>query len=192
HRDAESTATYLRLAVDDLRAVGLPVPKGQQEVSLLDGHWRDSVPRVRTPVVRPRSQERPPSRFRAAIDRYLANRRSLGGKYEDAHKILMKWDASLSEQHAKKMDQQTFECWARGLAHLAPTLQRARLCAVRNFLVWYRRDRPQGFVPDLASFPKPSPRRPPRLVSREEMARLLATALQLQRSNPNSLRAETI
>ena len=48
HRDPESASVYLRLAVDDLREVGLPVPRGGAIVSLDPTGWRASLPRVRS------------------------------------------------------------------------------------------------------------------------------------------------
>jgi hypothetical protein len=50
HRDAESTAVYLRLAIEDLRAVGLPVPETAQAAALLPAGWRNDMPRVRLHV----------------------------------------------------------------------------------------------------------------------------------------------
>ena len=47
-------------------------------------------------------------------------------------------------------------------------------------------------MPDSASFPKPLPPRPPRLVSTREMARVLAAATQLQNRKSNPIRSQTI
>jgi integrase len=73
-----------------------------------------------------------------------------------------------------------------------PTVQRKRLCIVRNFLLYDARAHPGRFVPDLESFPKTLPPKPPRWVSPSEMARVLATAARLRRSHHNPLRAQTV
>src|SRR5262249_46951901 len=54
HRDGESTAIYFRLAIDDLRDVGLPVPKGGSATVLERRHWKQRlVPARDKPRARP-------------------------------------------------------------------------------------------------------------------------------------------
>src|SRR5947208_4580303 len=54
HRDGESTAVYLRLAIDDLREVGLPVPMGRNAAVLERRHWKQRLVPVRhSPRARP-------------------------------------------------------------------------------------------------------------------------------------------
>ena len=48
----------------------------------------------------------------------------------------------------------------------------APLRVVRNFLLFHARRAPDTYIPDLKTFPGPSPRRSPRLVSVTEMAQL--------------------
>jgi integrase len=62
---------------------------------------------------------------------------------------------------------------------------------VRNFLLFHSRNHTVEFIPDMATFPRPSPPSCPRLVSEAEMARVLATAAHLPASSRNPLRAET-
>ena len=45
HRDPESTAVYLRLATEDLRNVGLPVPMGGRRSALVED-WKAKLPRA--------------------------------------------------------------------------------------------------------------------------------------------------
>lgn len=53
HRDAESTAVYLRLAVDDLRQVGLPVPEAASvSVPHCNGWKMKLVPARKSPKMR--------------------------------------------------------------------------------------------------------------------------------------------
>jgi integrase len=85
-----------------------------------------------------------------------------------------------------------FYAWAKGLAHLTPTVHRNHLRIVRNFLLFHSRNHPVAFIPDVATFPRPSPACRPRLISEAEMARVLATAAPLPMSSRNPLRAETV
>ena len=77
-------------------------------------------------------------------------------------------------------------------SQLHPTVRRNRLRIVRNFLLFHARQHPRTFIPDLATFPPPSPHRPPRLVSPLEMARVLSAADQLPISHQNPLRPQTV
>jgi integrase len=104
---------------------------------------------------------------------------------------LRAWDAFLQQQQDGAFNGKSFRLWAKTLFRLNPTVQRRRLSCVRNFLVYHSREHPRCFVPDVADFPRPLPPRPPCLVSTAEMARLLATAAQLEQSNDNPLRAQT-
>ena len=125
---------------------------------------------------------------------YLAIKRALGRKYVGEARTLLGWDAFLCRrQHqSRSIGRESFLCWATDLAHLAPIVQRRQMQIVRSFLLFHARDHNGVFIPDLATFPKPSAPRPPRLVSEEEMARVLATAAQLAPSPDNPLRPETL
>jgi integrase/recombinase XerD len=193
HRDVRSTALYLRLNLDDLRSVALPVPKSAPAVRLLGRDWRVRFPRVRLQTgARPPSPPRLRSAFGPAIKQYLDLRRSFGLKWVMEEHTLRAWDAFLHRQQAKALNREWFCLWAKSLLHLKPTVQRQRLCCVRRLLVYCARQHPRCFIPDVADFPKALPPGPPRLVSTAEMACLLATAAQLERSNDNPLRAQTI
>jgi integrase len=48
------------------------------------------------------------------------------------------------------------------------------------------------FIPDVLTFPKPTPPQPPRLVSEAEMSLIIRYAGQLAPAHNNPLRAETI
>jgi integrase/recombinase XerD len=193
HRDLRSTAQYLRLNLDDLRAVGLPIPEPAQPVPLLTGNWQAGFPRVCVQSgPRPPSDRRFRSRFGRAIEQYLATRRTLGRKNATAEYTLLEWDAFLHQQKAKTIDRALFDLWARNARHFSPTSQLQRLYSIRRFLAYYAREHSRCFVPDSAFFPKPAPPRLPRLVSSAEMARVLAAATQLLNRKSNSIRSQTI
>ncbi len=193
HRDCRSTAQYLRLDLDDLRTVGLPVPESAAPVPLLTGDWQAGFPRVCIQTgPRPRADKRFKSAFGQAIERFISTRRTLGRKFVTEEDDLRAWDVFLHRKKAIAMDRTVFDQWAKTLGHLNPTTQAKQLYAVHGFLAYYAREHPKCFVPDPAVFPKRSPQRLPRLVSAAEMSRLLAAATQLGNRRSHPVRSQTI
>jgi site-specific recombinase XerD len=195
HRDPESTAVYLRLAVEDLREVGLPVPENGEAAALHPDGWKGDLPKIRTahPVERP-----PVAGFRSPLAdllrTYLAVRRALGRRYSGEEVILRGWDDFLHLHGAnlQTIGSDMFHRWAGTMPHLTPTVLRNRLRIVRNFLIYCARTHPDLHVPDVATFPNPHPARPPRLVSGADMSRVLATVEQLLPSHQNPVRGPTV
>jgi len=193
HRDVNSTSQYLRLSIDDLRAVGLPAPKPGRAVRLLKGGWEAGFPRVRVQAGhRVASQPGFRSSFGIAIKQYLDTRRTLGRKCVMEENVLRSWDSFLHRREVKTIDSESFCLWAKDSSPMKSTTQYKRMSCVRSFLAYYARKYPRCFVPDTDLFPKTSPPRPPRLVSTSEMARMLATVAQLGDGYANPLRPQTI
>ena len=136
HRDAESTGVYLRLAVEDLRATGLPVPGTAKAAALLPPGWHKDMPRVRLHVDHPSAPFQ--SRWVASLRQYLANKQALGRRYDNEARVLRNWDAFVFQfhRHSTSPDRPMFYGWAKSLAHLTPTVRRNRLRIVRNFLLF--------------------------------------------------------
>ncbi len=176
HCDPESTAVYLRLAVDDLREVGLPVPKGASTGDLPDPDWKRRLPRVRSGIG---PYPPPPTRFRSGLgdsmQRYIATKQALGRQFVNEARVLLDWDSFLYERQgrSKAVGRDSFNDWAHRLGRLSSSVRRHHSRIVGNFLLFHSRHSPAGFVPDLTAFPHSSPPRPPRLVSALEMARAL-------------------
>ena len=195
HRDCESTSVYLRLAVGDLRKVGLPVPAKAKPVILNLRKWKQKLPTVPRHNVERFPAKTGFSSFQAsAIRDYLAIRRALGRRFTSEEQYLRRWDDFLQRhyRHTREVHPQMFHRWAQSVPCMNANTRRERLRSVRNFLLFYARNHPKTFVPDLATFPKPCPHVLPRLVSPTEMARILATAKQLPPSYSSPLRAQTI
>ena len=195
HRNCESTVVYLRLAVDDLREVGLPVPSTDQASPLDPSGWKRKLPRLGRP------KRRPPlakvdfgSGFAGSLRVYLANRRALGRRFAIEEGILRRWDDFLKQEFPRSHDvlPEMFHSWAKSMPNLTAFVRRNHLRLVRNFLLFHARTHPNTYVPDPATFPRSSSHQAPRLVTSTEMARILATAQQLPASYSNPLRAETI
>jgi integrase/recombinase XerD len=195
HRYPESTTVYLRLAVDDLREVCLPVPQGKATfVELNSARWESKLPRVRSSVELPLGHAGFRSGLAASLRQYLALRRALGRRYAVEEAVLRRWDDYLRQKFGKAhlVIPEMFHGWAETQPPLHPTVRRNRLRIVRNFLLFRARQVPKTFIPDLETFPKPSPHRSPRLVSAEEMAGVLAAAHKLPISHQNPLRPQTV
>jgi site-specific recombinase XerD len=194
HRNCESTAIYLRLAIEDLRQVGLSVPKGGKATMPERRHWKQKlVPARKTPRER-LSHVRFRSGLADSMRRYLRLRRALGRAYHGEEAILLHWDAFLSRRYGKACHVRPpmFQLWIPTLMALTTMVRRQRMRVVRNFLLFHARRHPKTYIPDPKTFPRPNPRRQPRLVLASEMARLLATAKLLPRSHRNPLRAQSI
>jgi integrase len=124
----------------------------------------------------------------------LRLRRALGRAYHGEEAILLHWDAFLQRRYGKacQVKSPMFQLWIPTLMALTTMVRRQRMRVVRNFLLFHARRHPKTYIPDPKTFPRPNPRRQPRLVLASEMARLLATAKVLPRSHRNPLRAQSI
>jgi integrase/recombinase XerD len=196
HRNCESTAIYLRLAFDDLREVGLPVPQGGKAMVPEQSGWHKRLVPVRENKCLKRLN---PTEFRSGLAesmrRYLQTRRALGRSCRVEEAILRRWDDFLLRHFPKASEVKLpmFQRWAQTMQNLAATTRRQRMHIVRNFLIFHARQNPRTSIPDLKTFPKPGPLRVlPRLVSTKEMAHLLASASMLPPSPRNPLRAQTV
>jgi len=194
HRDVESTMVYLRLAVDDLREIALPLPPPGRAAALASADWLEAVPRARAFVAAPFCLKRFQSPFASSLDRYLAVRRGLGRGFDAEEGSLRRWDDFIFRHHLgiRGFDAAALQSWSDEFAYLNQNVRRNRLRIVRNFLLFHHRNNPQTWIPDTIFFPRTIPYAPPRLITTEEMARVLATARCLPPTFLNPLRAETI
>ena len=190
HRDAESTCIYLRLAIEDLRGVALPVPvKTSEDIVKMRCssavHKRVVSPPLKSPMG---------SVLVTEIEDYLRLKRSLGRKYNGDEMVLRSLDAFLVA-HYPLSDDLTgaiFTQWCTTLSHLMPTVRRNRMLAVRKFCLYRRRSLPQSFLPDPRSFPANHQAAIPHIVSESEMALILKAAMDLPRWISCPFRPETI
>ena len=194
HRSAESTYTYLRLNIEDLRTVALPVPQGP-EIKLNTVKLR---PRIRDRKEATKSKAKslnPLKSFLAEeIRAYLQLKRSLGRNYSIEARTLHSLDNFLVAQYplAKDLTAEIFKDWCTTLHNLSKTVRRNHMRHVRNFCL-YRCRREQGlFIPDILTFPKNHQPITPYVFSESEMARLLSATRYLSPSSRCPLRSQTI
>jgi integrase/recombinase XerD len=192
HRDITSTAVYVRLDVDHLREVALPVPAIDpgKPVPLISF---SSLPRLRP--ARPSRQlpEDFHSPFARSLQRYVDLKRALGHSCRFERIVLGYWDDFVHRTYpqAQRVRAEMFSGWTAELAALSPTASHVYQRTVRSFLVFHARDHRHTFIPDPVSFPKPAPPVSPRLISAGEMGRVLEAARQLVPTPANPLRAQS-
>lgn len=192
HRDIESTSVYLRLKVNELREVALPVPPSPGDPPKLVA--MNSLSRIRPARAPHNLPAHFQSRLAPSLQQFVDLKRALGRTYKGEAAILAHWDDFLHRRYprAVKVRAPMFTDWTKTLVSLTSTGSRAFHRIVRNFLLFHARDHAGTFIPDRLTFPKPAPVVSPRLISEAEMGRVLAVARQLPPSADNPRRAETI
>jgi integrase/recombinase XerD len=199
HRDPNTTSTYLRLNVEDLRQVALPTPEAGQ----IKGQ-RDRADQKDEGCCQHRTNRRPagtvtrPSGFHSflalPLRSYLARQRSLGRRYCKEEWILRGLDLVLHRDYpcGRVFTRAMFDRWTLELATLSPTSRRLRMLCVAKFCRYLARMRPTTFVPNPRTFPKQLPHRAPYLLCEHEVVRLLAGTGTINPSRKNPLRHATM
>jgi integrase/recombinase XerD len=194
HKAIESTSTYLRLEVEDLRAVALPLPTSVETDCRVDWPTSRHRPRIRLGYQRRHLPASFRSRFAQALNNFIALKRALGCRYAGEAAILAHWDFFIQSHYpqARRASAEMFNAWSNQLSHLKPIVRRSRQRLVRRFLLFDARENENAFIPDPTTFAKPSQTLQPRLITEPEMARTLAVTSQVPPSFANPLRAETL
>jgi site-specific recombinase XerD len=194
HRSTTSTTQYLRLDVEDLRHVALPVPVTASTES-------PNVPEIRVPQPRHRVGARVAplewgwrSFLGKAMQDYLAIQQAFGRVYKAQERTLRGLDFFLAKDcpHARQLTLANFTAWAAGLRSLCPTTARMRMLCVRRFCCHLARSNPAVFIPDSRTFPKALPHQAPYLLSTVEVGRVLAATTMLGTTRNNPLHPQTI
>lgn len=196
HRDPNTTAGYLRLEIEDLRQVALPVPR----LKTADSHeWPPEQGRYQPTPQTPRRITAPADQgwqsfLARPIGKYLALQRSLGRGYQREEWILRGLDFFLVHHapHGRVFTAARFAAWAASLSRLSPTGVRSRLLCVRKFCLHLARGRAVGFVPDLRLFPKPMGPKAPCLLSPAQMAQILAGTRTIHPNRKHPLRPQSM
>ncbi|MFW6115392.1 MAG: tyrosine-type recombinase/integrase [Thermodesulfobacteriota bacterium] len=199
HRSMESTSAYLRLSIEELRSVALPLPaalpdpEGTIIIGSFTHRYRPKGPKQPTAPLR-RSIQLLRSFLAEEISGYVHLKHSLGRGFANETRTLYALDAFLAEQcpTATELDRGIFTKWHTTLTHLSSSVQRRRMLQVRAFCLYRCRSQPDAFVPDILTFPANGQKTPPYLFSEQDVARLLNVAQILAPSRDSPLRAETM
>ncbi len=196
HRSAESTCVYLRLDIEDLRTVALPVPQGPEII--LNKITVNLRPRIRDRKESTKSKTISLNPLRSFLTEeirdYLQLKRSLGRNYSNEARTLHYLDDFLAAQYpiAKDLTAEIFKDWCTTLHHLSKTVRRNQMRHVRNFCL-YRCRREQGsFIPDILTFPTNHQPITPYVFSESEIARLLSATRYFSPCSRCPLRSQTM
>ncbi len=194
HRNTASTSAYLRLDVDDLRQVALPVPRPRPEELLTKKPSPAASARWRVGARTAPLGWDWRSFLRKPMTDYLSVQRALGRDYTTQERTLRGLDFFLVRRYprARRLTPAIFAAWAAGLHSLCPTTARMRMLCVRKFCCYLARSRAGIFIPDLRTFPKELPHQAPYLISETEVARVLAATTKLRSTRSNPLHPQTI
>jgi integrase len=202
HRDLNTTSAYLRLDVEDLRQVALPIPDAAQAKEAKGrrgrAHQKDEGCCQHRTNRRPAGTVTAPSGFHSflatPLRSYLARQRALGRGYRKEEWILRGLDLVLHRDYpwGRVFTRAMFDRWALELAILSPTSRRLRMLCAAKFCRYLARMRPTTFVPNPLTFPKQLPHQAPYLLSEHEVVRLLAGTRTINPSRKNPLRRETM
>lgn len=202
HQDVNTSAHYLRLDVDDLRQVALPVPTAKLRHSpaspskLFPGSSpaasAGSSRRAQGKVTRGHRGWR--SFLGKAIEGYVSLHRSLGREFQTVEWILRSLDFILERKFPKGriFTEPMFAAWSREILGVSRDKARPRLMCVRKFCLHLARTQPKTFVPDQRTFPKLSAPKAPCLLSWSEVARLVDATRIVGPKPKNPLRRETL
>ena len=198
HRDVESTCVYLRLAVDDLREVALPVPEERltdipKDIKLKDYNLPKKDKKA-TACLQITSSYSLRSFLAEDIRGYIQLKRSLGRAYRMETKTVYSFDALLAEDYPRRTEltPEMFSHWCSRLFHLSPTVRRRRMQVIRNFCLYRARSYPETFIPDPLTFPKAQQPITPYIFSKSEITRLITAAGSLHPYERLPLRAHTL
>ena len=196
HRDPNSTATYFRLNVEDLRRVALPVPNVIITATNLN---QLSIPKsVAKAARRPKGTLTDSFGRRSflakPISDYLATQRALGRAFHSEEWILLTLDQVLAGdfQKGRTFTANMFTKWAEVHAIVSPTTRRHRMLCVQKFCRYLARFRPATFVPDVRTFPRKLDHQAPFLLTKPEVARILFKTATLKVGWQNSFRRPTM
>jgi integrase/recombinase XerD len=193
HRDMDTSAHYLRLDVEDLRQVALPVPTAK----ICDSQIASKFARGPLPSTTPSKRRRAGtvsdshgwhSFLGKMIQNYLAYQRALGRSYCGAEKILRTLDFTLARDFPKGriFTERMFAAWSEEVRRASGDKAGPKMMCVRKFCLHLSRIQPKTFVPNLHTFPRPSGPKAPCLLSPFDIARLVKAAqiLRLKAKNP--------
>ena len=199
HQDAESTCVYLRLAVDDLREVALPLPREPstdipKNIKLKDYNPPLGRDKNVTASRRITSSYSLQSFLAEDIRDYIQLKKSLGRAYQGESTTLCLFDALLREHYPKATEiiPEMFSRWCSSLVHLSPTVRRRRMYIIHNFCLYRARSYPETFIPDILTFPKEHQPFIPYIFSESDIARLISAAKSLHPYEHLPLRAHTL
>jgi len=121
-----------------------------------------------------------------ALQEYLALRRGLGYKMQDAGHLLPRFVSFLEERQASHITARLALEWTQQATTVQPAERARRLCFVRGFARYRSAVDPRTEIPPVELLPYRSTRARPYLYSEQEVQRLLDAALNLPTRWPST------
>lgn len=197
HRTAESTCTYLRLAVEDLRSVALPAPQGSiintpLEIIVSD-RWLNTKYLRKARNLSDNNLVHKRIFLTKEIQSYMQLNRALGRNYITEACTLRSLDTFIANYYpqAKDLTAEMFDRWCVTLNHLSSTTRRSRMLHVRKFCLYRCRSHPHSFIPDILTFPAKRQPPPPYIFSETDIARILSATQYLSSTTHSPIRSQT-
>lgn len=201
HQSLETTNSYARLNIEDLREVALPVPHGPSITTPLEirierlRNRSAQRKKMNLPPIAPKAPTILKSFLRKEIQNYIKFKRALGLKFGTEACTLHWFDDFLAKRYprAKDLTGEMFNQWCRTISHLNLQTRRKRMYHIRQFCVYRTRSHLQAFVPDSVTFPDPK-KQPfiPYIVSESEVARLMRATQYIRYFKGRPLRPQII
>jgi integrase len=126
-----------------------------------------------------------PTALDAAIDEFVAHQRTFGRRYFTEEYNLKAFGRFVRRQRVTDLTAMIFERWCKSMRGLSPNTRYSRQLLVRKLCLFRRRREPRCFIPDASGFARPQPRRPPVIVTPQQVLGMLAAVDAL----PPSLRS---
>ena len=116
----------------------------------------------------------PLSRWDLAVAAFLTSQRALGRVYRAEEYVLNRLRKFLARAEADDLTGPLFDAWRQSSAHLSISTRLRFERTAHRFCRYRRRTEPQCFLPDPYSFVRLKPYPLPTIVSRQQVAQLLA------------------
>jgi integrase/recombinase XerD len=114
-----------------------------------------------------------------SIGKYVQLKVALGRDFATERRVLHKLDDLMTELRADDLSQSEFDSWCGTESHLSPTVRRKHMRIVRNLCLYRQRTRPDGFVPNPDTFPKPLQPIRPYVFTENDVSQLLQACTRL-------------
>ena len=184
HRSFNTTSVYLRLDVENLRQVALPVPKSPG-IAYHSQSSRCSPPRVAVSSDRKQRMSGTVTApaavgYRSFLAKpmrdFLRLRRALGRGSSAEEWLLRNLDFFLARHHANGcvFTAAMFEQWAAQQLGVSSATRSRWMKFICKFCLHLARAAPRTFVPDPRTFPKQRSQHAPCLLSQKDVVQLLA------------------
>ncbi len=173
HHNPDSTATYIRLAVDDMRCVPLDYPQPPRTWVNRPSINIKNIPRRRDYLPQKLNWEFT-SFLAVQIKKYITLKNSFGIVFRNQERALRLFDHFLKNSTANKIvNQEIFDNWICSLDNISAATRALRIHSVINFFKYLRREQSDCFCLDASMYIAMSRKRIAHILTPEEVGKIL-------------------